>query len=106
MKRFILPSFLLFGAVKFTEWVSERLKVQIDYNWFGVGLFVALIVALLYFLIVDWWGTVTRPSHPQTITLKTTETPNQITRASFWAIVKAIGLVGGILFFLYLLSAQ
>ena len=91
--RLVVPLFLLFLAVKAVEFVAGRLQVQIDYTWFWVGLGVAVVVAFSYFWLVDWWGTVTRPSRPQTITLKTTETPSQITSASLLAIIELVVII-------------
>jgi hypothetical protein len=81
---------LLFVAVKVVERFAGWFHTEIDYTWFWIGIAAAAVVAFADFMINNWWSTVTRPTHPQTVSHSTNETPSQITRASFWAIIQGI----------------
>jgi hypothetical protein len=61
---------------------------------FAVGIAVAGLTGWAYFLINDWWSSVTRPYHPQTVKHETKETPAQIVFGAIWAFVRGIVFVG------------
>ncbi|CAG0935557.1 hypothetical protein TFLX_04399 [Thermoflexales bacterium] len=90
MIRLIILVGLLFICHRLVSRLADILKFQIEWTSFWAGLGVAMVVGFVYFLITDWWSTVTRPTRPQSVTQTTTETPRQITMASFWAIIRGI----------------
>ncbi len=104
MIRLVIVGVLLYIVIQVTTHVTEALRVEIDRASFGIGIGVAAIVGFLYFLITDWWSTVTRPARPQTVKHSTDETPSQITWASFWAIVRGaiFFTVVGLIIYLFL----
>jgi hypothetical protein len=85
--RFIL---ILSFFSYFTWQASESLGIVLDPVSFGVGIVAATLTGATLFLVGDWWSSVTRPYHRQSIRLETNQTPSQITFAAFKALVTGI----------------
>ena len=94
MIRFIKFTAILFVFSQLAWQALESSETALDPGSFVVGIAVAGLTGWAYFLISDWWSSVTRPYHPQTVKHETKETPAQITFAALWALVKGIIFVG------------
>jgi len=60
------------------------------WDGFWLGVVTLAIVAFLAFMVRIWWGEVTAPFRPQTVTHMTGSTPAQVTRRSCTAFVTGI----------------
>ncbi|MCL5995975.1 MAG: hypothetical protein M1546_07955 [Chloroflexi bacterium] len=83
-----------FGAFR----LSERMGIAFDARSYIAGLVVATLIGYASFRIINWWGMATRPFQPQTVTLRTTETPSKITIAAVVGFALFIVVIGGLLY--------
>lgn len=84
--RRLIPFTTVLGVCTYFAWqISELLGFILDVTSFTIGIVVAAFTGFIWFLLSDWWSTATRPYRPQTVTLPTAETPNQIGCAALWA---------------------
>jgi len=87
--RFMRFALILLPAAIVTWQIIVRTHLfRFDLLSFMSGFFTAMITGLMLFILEDWLSTATKPGRPQSITLKTTETPRQVTLAAIVAVVK------------------
>jgi hypothetical protein len=80
--RIIRPLTFLVAAIVGVVYVALDYHLPIEWASFALGIAVAGLVGLLEMQIGNWWSAVKGPYEPQTVKLKTKETPAQITGAA------------------------
>jgi fumarate reductase subunit C len=93
MKR-LIPFTVIVGIYTYLAWkICVRLGYALDWISFTVAIAVAALTGLTWFTVSDWWSAATRPFQPQTVKLKTTDTPNQVVLAGLWAVVNLLFVI-------------
>jgi hypothetical protein len=96
MPRFFVFALLFLGSIALASWVTSRIRYTVDSVSFFVGLSVAMLTGLAWFMINGWWTAVRRPFQPMVIRLETEQTPAQVNFRMFVAIVQGILVAGGL----------
>ena len=90
MLRWIILAGVLFVLIRLAILVAQALGYPLDLMSFFAGIGVSALVGLGTAAIHGWWGTATRPTHPQSVQLFTQQTPLQVTQAGIGGLVRFV----------------